>query len=833
PRTSLLAPEDLRDQFLRGLAVYRERLSVTPETFGCRRFALTATLPAILKNFRIGNALHLALDDGILPKLKQSRIRWRGIGIGAVESLCRLPCAPSDSDAWMRIPEMIGSPYGVDGTPTLVVARWPGQEGWVMEVFRTIHRYAPIFGEFRTISTYFTKTFSSGKLCQTEAREYRSPYVVQAVAAGEVDPVTRWVRHHRRRFLLDTLRSLVTLYLTIFPKHADLRKLRTILETGDVSSPVRRRDATDDSGNPGKRDSIAESCNFNQIFDFSGYFPSFSRETEDRDDDFNGDQKQCETLRELAGLFAGILVATDRRKTVNTTGYEVVGNETEEGKSVTNGTHGNESKTTGNGMTGNKTVGRKGGGILRLNPWSVPVRWRGHSVEPLGLRWLPESSESTDDRPEMVSENQNSPPGRENTTERKCIGKTPDEKTEKSETRRNSRTESESVTLEFDETERIWTLRNDRVHVLVDAVTGEIRSLRSGLRRNRLGLRLAYHAARDAISVGKRSDAAPGDETEYSLCAADRIEILTQSPDVGAIRIHGRLVHRNGTQLASFRWTIRLTRMSPVLDCDVELNPHVLPDDAEPENRNPWLSAYVLQTAWSDASASFSYSANLLRVDAGSCSDGNVQSVDAPFFVHLRTRNTRYTLLCDGLPFHRRYGSRRLDTLLIPAGETERRFRFAISAGSEPPAVAAITRMAESDVLDKLLTVTCETPAQTDAWWYRLEPANVILTGWEPLFDPSTSGETSAGTFGKASPEEVVRTESGPETVPSIVGFTARIMETEGRETHAVLTTYRNVKNAIVTSFTESDPRSLTCKDDEVRITLDPHQWRQLEIRWR
>ena len=854
-RTSLLTPEDLRDQFLEGLSVYRERLAEVPSTFGGRRFALTATLPAILKNFQIDNAFHFALDEGILPEMKQSRIRWRGIGSGSVESLCRVPYSASDSKAWMRTPEQIGSPYGVDGTPTLVVARWPGQDGWVLEVFRTIHRYAPIFGEFRTVSNYFMKTFSSGKLCEMVASEYRSPYVVQSVASGEVDPVTRWVRHYRRRFYADTIRSLMTLYTTIFPKRCDLSGLRERLAKGAISEDVsvssdfptvdRSSESQEPDVSPERTVATIWGIDFNEKNDFASFFPSFSRETETGDGDFGGDQKLRETLQELAKRFAHQLV---RRRKIRSSGG-------------TEKTEGTGTETRIDAEMEPTTIG-----TLRLNPWAVPVRWRDQIVEPLGFRWLPDPLE--DPSGNGVSGDEDSSGGTSGVSSGSSSGASNGVSSGSSSGVSNGDSSGDSngvssggtVAMEFDEAERLWTLRNDFVHVLVDAVTGEIRSLRSGLRRNRLGLKLAYHSEPDAQSVGGKPNALPGSEAEYSLSAADRIEILTQTSNEVALRICGRLVHRNGTQLAGFRWTLRLTRTSPELDCDVELAPTVLPDAAEPQFRNPWLTAYVLQTAWSNATASLSYSAHWARVDAGECPEGEIQSFDAPHFVHIQTQNTQYTLLCDGLPFHRRYGSHRLDTLLIPAGETGRRFRFAVSVDAVPPAVAAIARMAQDESLAQWLSIPCESPAQNDAWWYRIEPENVVLTGWEPIVEspkslipPGGVGSTASGVGATASgvgeailaTAESRRTEtkgevetttnrgsSAAETTAQIVGVKARILETEGRETHAVLTMYRNVKNAIVTRFTGKDPRSLTYEDDEVRVTLDPHQWRQLEIRW-
>ena len=710
PAMSLLTPEELRENFLHARTICEKTVGAVPEVFGGRRFVLTATIPAVLKGFGFEGAVHFALDDGVWPTLKQSRIRWRGVGPGTAETIGAMPVTAEESAVWMRIPEMTGGALGTDRTPTIIVARWPGQAAWLVEIFREMHRRAPVLGEFRTAARYLTKTFSSAKLLAVEPGQYRSPYLVQAVERGERDPISRWVRHHRRRTLCDAIRSVVTLHTTVYPNDFCPPDAENILEVNAESN--RSAEATDDE--------IAA---------------------------------LRERLRASVELFA-------RRMTAR-----------------------------GRAAAGN---GEAAGGTLRINPWSFSVQDGAVTVDGFGFRWTADTAASSDgDDGENSTADKESP-----------------------------------VSIEYDEKERVYTLGNDRVQVLIDRVTGDIRSLRSGLRRNRLGIRLAYHSVADAVrrSEGSGKNATdPGDESEYSLSAADEITVVTRSASEVAVRIRGRIVHRNGTQLAGFTETLRLRRGSPILEGEVELDPHVLPDDVtEPANRNPWRSAYVLRTAWSDATAEISYSAQEMRVPAGVCAAGAVQSLDAPHFVEIRSPGTCYALLCGGLPFHRRYGPRRLDTLLVTAGETQRRFRFAFVAN---PVSVAAEAMAWTTAEDReLLAVPSVTPAETDAWWYQLDPPNVIMTGWEPVYSrPETD---AGGSESRNSSEPGSRRDGGRR----VAGFTARLLETEGREVRATLTTYRNVKMAVVTNFIGADRRTLSFEEDDVRILMDPYQWRQITV---
>ena len=51
----------------------------------------------------------------------------------------------------------------------------------------------------------------SGHQTAPKADEYRSPYLRQAVAAGQADPISRWVRYYQRRAAAEAAQSLAAL----------------------------------------------------------------------------------------------------------------------------------------------------------------------------------------------------------------------------------------------------------------------------------------------------------------------------------------------------------------------------------------------------------------------------------------------------------------------------------------------------------------------------------------------------------------------------------------------------------------------------------------------
>ena len=73
--------------------------------------------------------------------------------------------------------------------------------------------------------------------------------------------------------------------------------------------------------------------------------------------------------------------------------------------------------------------------------------------------------------------------------------------------------------------------------------------------------------------------------------------------------------------------------------------------------------------------------------------------IEAPHFVDVRSERVRTTILTGGLPYHRRFGVRKMDTLLIVRGETARRFRLGVGIDLPYPAPAAIEFLAPRTVL--------------------------------------------------------------------------------------------------------------------------------------
>ncbi|GAG33984.1 unnamed protein product, partial [marine sediment metagenome] len=231
-------------------------------------------------------------------------------------------------------------------------------------------------------------------------------------------------------------------------------------------------------------------------------------------------------------------------------------------------------------------------------------------------------------------------------------------------------------------------LRNEYFELRIDPTTGSIHSLTDyHTRGNRLTQQLALRMPAWASTLPVRAEEQP--EMLYSVMAADEVVVTASNTQFGEIISRGRLVDRHARRLAGFEQALRVRRGSRVLEFDIRLDVEREPDP------DPWNSYYALRLAWGDATAEMCRSVHLT-----SQSTDGVQ-LEAPHFVDVRGEKTRTTLLSGGLPYHRRFGLRKLDTLLVVRGETARRFRLGIAVDLPHPAPAALSFLAPPKVLSQ------------------------------------------------------------------------------------------------------------------------------------
>ncbi len=351
-------------------------------------------------------------------------------------------------------------------------------------------------------------------------------------------------------------------------------------------------------------------------------------------------------------------------------------------------------------------------------------------------------------------------------------------------------------------------LRNEFFEVHFDPHTGGIRTISDyHSRKPRLAQQIALRLPRGGE---------PGADQNYSVMAADELKVTSAGPVLGEIVSRGRLMDRDGQRVATFRQTTRAWRGSRILELQIELDAERLPGG------NPWDSYYAARIAWKDDGAILERGTNMARRST------ELTQFESPHFVDICRGKQRTTLLCGGLPYHRRFGPRKLDTLLVTGGETARTFRLGIGIDVPNPLAAAL------GFLTPALILPDQPPTPTPSGWlFHLDCRNVLATHWEPL--PPAGSDTKDNSRGLTAPGEVTAPGEfavpGEATAPAERGFRVRLLETDGRGVRLGLRCFRSVASAQKINRGDVPSMDLEVEGDRISIPLGPHQWIEVEAR--
>jgi len=320
-------------------------------------------------------------------------------------------------------------------------------------------------------------------------------------------------------------------------------------------------------------------------------------------------------------------------------------------------------------------------------------------------------------------------------------------------------------------------LRNEFFELAIDPHTGAIRSIFDFRSR---GPRLSQQLA-------MRLPAAGDEEGAYSVMAADEIRILASGPVRGEVLVRGRLLDRSAQVLAGFQQLTRVAWGSRVVEVEIDLD-----WKREPEV-DPWNSYYAARFAWGEDLPTLYRGLNQATIAT------DATQIESPYFVEIRGKAGRTTILTAGLPYHRRYGLRKLDSLLMVRGETARHFRFGIGIDLPQPIAAAADFTAPT-----LMSPLAGRPKNDSGWLFHLDSRAVLATHWEAIRDET-----------------------------AVAGFRVRLLETEGRQNSLKLRSFRSIQSAQKAGGADRAPDDLMVEGDCVTIPLRPYEWAEVEGRFK
>src|SRR5438105_10720171 len=209
---ALLPLESILWQFRRGGEVYRAHLDErNVETYARRRFGLFVQLPQIAKRFGTRYALHLSFDAGRFPIRPETKRLWESPDGSSLESLLRPPMAADrPSHGWL-LPWRMAATMKDDHVAALPLVHWPSPVApWYTDL-RRVATYSPVLGRFATLNDFFHLTDRPYETFRPEPDAYATPYLSQAVARRDSEPVSRLARHHRLRARLEAARTVQAL----------------------------------------------------------------------------------------------------------------------------------------------------------------------------------------------------------------------------------------------------------------------------------------------------------------------------------------------------------------------------------------------------------------------------------------------------------------------------------------------------------------------------------------------------------------------------------------------------------------------------------------------
>ena len=373
--------------------------------------------------------------------------------------------------------------------------------------------------------------------------------------------------------------------------------------------------------------------------------------------------------------------------------------------------------------------------------------------------------------------------------------------------------------VELDPLAEETTLRNEFFELSFDPATGMLLGVYDyKTHGTRFAQQLAYRLGSPRVLENK------DDSMDYSISVADRFESSCDDYS-GRLTIFGRLVDREAQTLCEFEQTVTVKRRSRVIDFNVKLNPVQEPDE------RPWKSYVACRWAWPDGAAVVSQSVGWAALETSQ------REMVAPSFIDIRTEKKSLTILPGGLSYHRLLGDRRLDTLLLVQGETQREFNWSIAVDVDDPARAAQEYWTQPVCVPGFGAGL--SPRQPTAWLVDFDVPNLQITSAFAETDqaeiPDSSGNTIDSAESAVPPELAASSEAAASSESAALpaprqSLILRIQEVSGEKTETLISFFKPAKSAQIDDFRGQKLRALDIDCGRVALTLPAFGWEEIRV---
>ena len=205
----VLPLESVLWQFRRGGEMYRAALDDrNVETYARRRFGLYGQLPQIAKRFGFRFALHLGFDAGRFPVRPDVKRLWESPDGSALETLFRPPMAADHPSEGLFVAFRLAASMKNDHVATLPLVHWSSPVATWYRDLRRGASYSPVLARWVTLGDYFHLTDRPYETFRPDPDAYVSPYLAQAAARHDPEPISRLARHHRLRARFESVQTM-------------------------------------------------------------------------------------------------------------------------------------------------------------------------------------------------------------------------------------------------------------------------------------------------------------------------------------------------------------------------------------------------------------------------------------------------------------------------------------------------------------------------------------------------------------------------------------------------------------------------------------------------